>query len=282
MPKNVLGWPLADAGLAFTERRRDARDQRGTLGILSLSGRAPMATGFATDRQLEQLVADVRQGVKGAQERLLEHANDRLLRLTRQMLRNYPALRRWETTDDVQQNALVRLYRALSEVEVESARHFLNLAGTQIRRELIDLKRHYFGAQGIAANHHTDHRPADDAGGPLDCGGEPDDLASWTAFHEACSELPTEEREVVTLLYYQGLSQQAAADLLGISLRTVKRRWFSARTLLHERLGPAAAAPLRDSGRGGEADDVPGRRGTPARSPAAMGGVAGPRSGRGG
>ena len=154
---------------------------RGTAAASELQ--AAQAAQEDRDAQLERLVAALRNGGGQAREVILEHANERLLRLTRRMLRQYPQLRRWEATDDVQQNALLRLYRSLAEVEVESARHFLNLAGTQIRRELIDLKRHYFGPQGMAANPHTDHRQADEAGAALDRDGEPEDLTSWTAFH---------------------------------------------------------------------------------------------------
>jgi RNA polymerase sigma-70 factor (ECF subfamily) len=48
--------------------------------------------------------------------------------------------------------------------------------------------------------------------------------------------LPDEEREVVNLLFYGGLTQQEAARVLGVSLRTVKRRWQSARCRLYEKL----------------------------------------------
>jgi RNA polymerase sigma-70 factor (ECF subfamily) len=48
--------------------------------------------------------------------------------------------------------------------------------------------------------------------------------------------LPDEEREVVGLLFYEQLTQQEAATVLGVSLRTVKRRWLSARCLLREKL----------------------------------------------
>jgi RNA polymerase sigma factor (sigma-70 family) len=243
----------------------------------SQAAQAAQAAQVDRDAQLERLVAALRNGGVQAREAILEHANERLLRLTRRMLRQYPQLRRWEATDDVQQNALLRLYRSLAEVEVESARHFLNLAGTQIRRELIDLKRHYFGPQGMAANHHTDHRPADEVGAALDRNGEPEDLTSWTTFHEACERLPDVEREVVTLLYYQGLSQQAAADMLGVSLRTVKRRWFSAREMLHNILGPEANRSLAGSphGEGGDDDPRTSRRGAAARPDPAVGGAAG-------
>src|SRR5256885_9614190 len=50
----------------------------------------------------------------------------------------------------------------------------------------------------------------------------------WTELHEQIGALPDEEREVVGLLFYQGLSQAETAEVLGISLRTVQRRWHDA------------------------------------------------------
>lgn len=195
-----------------------------------------MAISQGTDTQIQNLIDLNLRGDESAREALLQHACDRLLRITRRTFRNYPYLRRWEATDDVFQNAMVRLHRALQDVRVETVKHFFNLAGIQIRRELNDLTRHYFGPQGYGANHHTDHKPADDAGGSLDRSEEPEDLLQWSLFHEYCDNLPEEEREVVNLLYYQGLTQEEAARVLGKSLRTIKRRWFDARQRLHEAL----------------------------------------------
>jgi RNA polymerase sigma-70 factor (ECF subfamily) len=200
-----------------------------------------MPVSQGTDTQIQNLIDLSLKGDESAKEALLHHACDRLLRLTRRAFRNYPYLRRWEATDDVFQNAMVRLHRALREVRVESVRHFFNLAGLQIRRELNDLTRHYFGPEGEGANHHTDHKPADDAGGSLDRSDEPEDLAHWTLFHEHCDKLPDEEREVVNLLFYQGLTQEEASRVLGMPLRTLKRRWFAARTRLHEALSEDGA-----------------------------------------
>jgi len=168
---------------------------------------------------------------------MLHHACDRLLRLTRKMFHGYPNLRRWEQTDDVFQNSLVRLHRALAEVRVESVRHFFNLAAVQVRRELLDLAKHHYGPEGGGANHHTDRIPADDDGGSLhDRAEEPDDLSGWHGFHVLVEKLPEDEQEVVNLLYYEGLTQDEAARVLDISLRTLKRRWQSAKLKLHEEL----------------------------------------------
>jgi len=193
----------------------------------------------ATDTALQALIARSLEDA-AARSALIDHACDRLLRLTRKMFHARRDLRRWEMTDDVFQCAMLRLHRALAEVKPESVRHFFNLAALMIRRELLDLAKHHFGPNGAAANHHTDGQPADDPGGAAhdhaEAAGEPEDLEDWSAFHAQVEKLPDEEREVVGLLFYKGLSQEEAAQLLGVSLRTVKRRWQSARCTLHEAL----------------------------------------------
>jgi len=153
------------------------------------------------------------------------------------MFHGRPGLQRWEQTDDVFQNAMLRLHRALGEAKVETSRHFFNLAAVQIRRELIDLGRKHFGPHGIGRNHHTDHQPPDQAGGTLHAlESEPGDLAEWTAFHERVQALPDEEREVFDLLYYEGVSQDEAAAILDCSVRTIRRRWIGAKLRLHGEL----------------------------------------------
>jgi hypothetical protein len=85
------------------------------------------------------------------------------------MLKGYPGVSRYEQTDDVLQQALIRLYKALQKTSVESPQHLLRLAAVQVRRELIDMARHYGGPHGAGANHHTDGngKAADDEGGQL-------------------------------------------------------------------------------------------------------------------
>ena len=200
-----------------------------------------------SDTQLQDLIALIRRGDKKAKDLLLDHASGRLLKLTRRMFRGFPSLRRWEATDDICNSAIIRLHRALDSVPLESVRHFFNLASQQIRWELLDLKKRHFGPQGLAANHHTDHQAPDDAGGSLHrCTDEPEDLAMWTAFHRSVDALPEEQKEVVNLLFYEGLTQQEAADLLGVGVRTIKRRWQEAKLRLHE--GPDDGS---DSGNAG-------------------------------
>ncbi len=158
---------------------------------------------------------------------LLAQACGRLTRLTRKMLRGFPGVKRWEDTDDVLQSALVRLLQALRDVPVVSACHFDFLAARQIRRELIDLCRHHFGPQGPGANHHSNAAQGSSDSPPYeqpDTSHEPGRLAEWHEFHLQVESLPEAEREVIDLVFYQGLKQAEAASRLGVTVRTVQLR----------------------------------------------------------
>ncbi|UBM38901.1 sigma-70 family RNA polymerase sigma factor [Bremerella sp. TYQ1] len=174
------------------------------------------------------------EGCPESRRTIIEHCCDRLRTMARRMLKKYPGVGRWSDTDDVLQESLLRLHRALVTVKPESVRKFYGLAATQIRRELIDLARSHFGPLGVGTKHDTDAGNA--AQSHPDVHFEPDTIAAWTEFHEAVEELPEAEKEVFSLLWYDGLIQSDAARVLGISLATLKRRWVSARLLLNERL----------------------------------------------
>ena len=191
-----------------------------------------MTTGHTT--KLQHWLNLAHRGDTDARNQVVTHTCERLRLLTRRMLRGYPTVKRWSETDDVLQNAMLRLHRSLSDVRPESPRQFYGLAATQIRRELIDLARHFHGPQGIGANHHTDDGKV--VGAKPNEGVEPENLESWTEFHEAVESLPDDQREIVSLLWYEDMSQPEAADLLGISLATLKRRWQAARLTLFDEL----------------------------------------------
>src|SRR5262245_47319171 len=102
---------------------------------------------------LAALLERMRAGDESARDELLRATCGQLERLARNMLHQYPRVRRWEETGDVLQNALLRLFRALKTVRPDSSRAFFGLAPEQIRRELLDLARHYYGPQGLGSHH---------------------------------------------------------------------------------------------------------------------------------
>jgi len=194
--------------------------------------------------QIEVWLRRLQAGDESARQHLIEHASCQLERLTRRMLRGWQRVHRWEETPDVLQNALVRLFLALSVARPANAAEFYRMAAASIRRELIDLARHYYGPRGEGAHHATPNWKTYGATAALDAFWEfgqaddqPDDLAIWAEIHAQVERLPADEREVFDLIWYQELSQGEAARLLGVSERTVKRRWASARLRLHKLLG---------------------------------------------
>jgi RNA polymerase sigma factor (sigma-70 family) len=190
--------------------------------------------------EIQQCLDRCRAGDATARNDLLKCAYARLERLTRRMLGDWQRVHRWEQTGDVLQNASMRLYRALADTQPLSPADFFRLAARNIRRELLDLAKHYYGPCGEGANHATVHGQAEsDAGGPMAAemavtDENPANLAAWAEFHTQVDRLPEEDREVFDLLWYQELSQAEVATLLNISERTVKRRWAAARLRLYK------------------------------------------------
>ena len=167
---------------------------------------------------------------RDARDELLRRVSDNIDRLARKMLHTFPSVRRWEGTGDVAQNAKLRLLRALNHVTPADTKQFFALASEQIRRELLDLARHYYGPHGHGANHAT--RDGNESE-PANTAAEATGMTDWCEFHEQIANLSADDREMFDLLYYQGLSQEDAARLLEVNIRTVQRRWQQARINLH-------------------------------------------------
>lgn len=188
--------------------------------------------------QLQDWFRRMQAGDAAASEELLRAAGDRLERLARRMLRQFPNVRRCADTNDVFQEAILRLLRSLRQLETTptSVRDFLGLAAAHIRRELLDLARRC-GTQkrrGDIPLVHGENRECIDLPAPED---DPDELELWRRFHEEVEQLPVEEREVIGLRFYHGWSDADIAALFGVTDRTVRRRWASGCARLAEALG---------------------------------------------
>jgi RNA polymerase sigma-70 factor (ECF subfamily) len=193
-----------------------------------------MASSSVHTLRLHQLVDRMRAGEAAAREELLRGVGHRLEKLAHKMLRRFPDVGRWFQTDDVLQNALLRLLRALHEVRPDSMRGFFSLAAEQLRRELLDLARRIRGPRGLGANHDSAENRTSPAPEPTDLAEGADDVDRWCCFHAEVEKLPAEEREVVGLVFYHGWSQAEIAELFQIDVRTVRRRWRSACVRLGE------------------------------------------------
>jgi len=174
---------------------------------------------------LHQFLERWRGGDLAARDELLVAVRGRLEQLARRMLQGFPNVRRYADTDDVLQETLIRLCRTLEAIRPADARDFWGLAATHVRRALLDLARRFGRRErgGLLPAEGGDHeREAGEASSSSS------DLSRWQAFHEAVERLPNDQREVVSLVYYHAWTHAQAAAFLGISTKTVQRRWQQA------------------------------------------------------
>jgi RNA polymerase sigma factor (sigma-70 family) len=195
-----------------------------------------MADSAAKTTVLVQLLERMHGGERAACDELIRAFQTRLEHLARKTLHRYPSVGRWVEVEDVLQGSLMRLLRALESVQPTSTRAFFGLAAEQMRRELLDLGRHFYGPQGEGANLAS---VQDDSGAsrprfdPPDSGDDDSDLDRWCRFHQEVEKLPAQEREVVDLIYYHGWTQGQVAELFQVNVRTVRRWWEVVLVKLH-------------------------------------------------
>jgi RNA polymerase sigma-70 factor (ECF subfamily) len=198
--------------------------------------------------QLQGWLDRIRAGDREAREELIRATCGRLERLARRMLGGFANLRPMAETGDVLNGALMRLMDSLHKIDPlpASGREFFNLAACHIRRELLDLARHYGRARrrgDVSAVPLRPGRSSDGGAEPADPADEPDTLERWGRFHEAVERLPAEEREVVGLKFYHGWTEAQIAELFGVDVRTVRRRWRAAFLALSAALAERPAGP---------------------------------------
>jgi RNA polymerase sigma-70 factor (ECF subfamily) len=166
---------------------------------------------------LQELITRYRTGDNRALDALIRRTEERLEHFARRMLAGFPGVRAREQAEDVLQDALLRLSRALRQETPQSVRDFFGLAAVQIRRVLLDLARAHA------------RRPAETlAADPSDRAEDSTELDRWTRLHEAVEQLPVELRDVFSYTFYHGWTQSQIAKLLSMSDRQVRRLWVQA------------------------------------------------------
>jgi RNA polymerase sigma-70 factor (ECF subfamily) len=186
-------------------------------------------------------VIELQAGRPNAAEPIFKKVIDAVETRTASAFRKFARVGRFADLNDVIQGAMARLLSAMKAIRPESTRHFYALVNTAIRRELLDLIKKYYGPAG--AGRHLVDAPVGDrsATDPADPTVDADaELEKMTAFHLAVEELPVEPREAYSLRYYHGWQQDAIADLLQVSVRTVNRWQREAEKTLRAKIGHLA------------------------------------------
>jgi RNA polymerase sigma factor (TIGR02999 family) len=111
--------------------------------------------------------------------------------------------------------------------------HFFAIAARAMRRYLIDYARARPGAEVIALEEIKDYLPADSAN--IDMAITVDRLLDQLAGTKP------EWCRIVEVKYFLGLTDEEAADALGMKLRTMQRMWLEAREWLFAHAEPNCA-----------------------------------------
>jgi RNA polymerase sigma factor (sigma-70 family) len=188
-------------------------------------------TSFAVQRYLDELAGGA--PADPIVRALLDRAARRLHHLCASVLhQGYPRLTRPPLnlqSEEMLGAVIERLLKALREARPTSVRQFFSLAAQHTRWELNDLARRLDGQPraGELADDLIPAPAASDSGLSPDC----------RRMIEAIEALPADEREAFDLVRVQGLTQVEAAEVLGVAVKTVKRRLDRGLRLLTERLG---------------------------------------------
>jgi len=188
--------------------------------------------GPVSEESVSTLLAEWSRGDSEALQRLTPLVYEELRRLASHYLRQEAPGHTLQTTALVHE-AYLRMVNQ-DAVDWQGRTHFFGIAARLIRQILVD---------------HARKRQAGkrDSGGPLlsfdesielpDCGQV--DLVRLDDALAGLAKIDGQQSRIVELRYFGGLSVEEAAQLLGISPRTVKRQWAMARAWLYRELSRA-------------------------------------------
>jgi RNA polymerase sigma factor (sigma-70 family) len=171
---------------------------------------------------------------------LLASAVDRLhLLCTTLLFRSYPRLTKPPLNlqaDEMLSAVVERLLKAMRQVHPQTVRQFFALANQHMRWELNDLARRLDKeAREVELRESLVGAPPESSASQLS--------PNTRRILEAIESLPEEEREAFDLVRIQGMSQPEAAEVLGVSAKTVQRRLVRCLTMLTGKIGDLRVAP---------------------------------------
>lgn len=182
-----------------------------------------------------QTLAAIQKGDAKAADELLPLVYQELRKLAASKMAHEPANQTLQPTALVHE-AWLRLVGNDGQAQFQNRAHFFAAAAEAMRRILIDCAR-----RKRAIRHGGDQQRVDIQEAELASATEDDQLL---AVSDALDKLAIEhkiEAELVKLRYFVGMTNDEAAEVLGISPRTAKYYWTHARAWLFREIAPPPA-----------------------------------------
>jgi len=182
--------------------------------------------------EITELLHQWRAGNAQAENELFERVYDDLRRLAHYLLKGERKGHSWQPTELVDQ-IYIRLVAA-KDRDWQNRQHFFAIAARAMRRHLIDQARGRVKAEFVGIEKMEALLPA--ASAKIGFAITIDKLLDQLAKHEPdwCT--------LVELKYFLGLTDDQAAEVMGVKLRTMQRMWRDARQWLFEQTESAHAA----------------------------------------
>jgi RNA polymerase sigma factor (TIGR02999 family) len=167
-----------------------------------------------------------RNGDAEAEARLFEVLLPDLRRMARRQFRQQRDGHTLQPTALVNE-AFLRM-RAAKQLEFKDRGHFFAIAGRIMRRHLIDRARTRPAVEPRQVDDIAENLPAKAGGLEL--------ITAMDALLDNLGRESPRQRSVVEAKFFVGLTDEEAADALGLTLHTLQREWHRARRWLFERL----------------------------------------------
>lgn len=139
-----------------------------------------------------------------------------------------------EVAEDIVQNVFIKLL----DIDTGDVKFPVGFLYTCVRNAALDYSRtHAYSLRAMSSFRLLrEHDRPDDEGFDLLPAEESERLQRLAPLFRAVEQLPPRTREVVRQVYFHERSYQETADLLGVSLSTVKSHMYQSFRLLRERL----------------------------------------------
>jgi len=175
-------------------------------------------------------------GDRDAAEALLGVLYDELRDLARARLRRIPPGQTLQPTALVHE-AYLRLVEG-GATSFEGRKHFFFAAARAMRDIVVERSRHKASLKRGGGRPHTAHEPP-----AIELNVDPVRVLEIDEALARFEALDPEAAQVVTLRFFTGMTNEQAADVIGVSVSTIERRWRVARAWLGREIGEEPDSP---------------------------------------
>jgi RNA polymerase sigma factor (TIGR02999 family) len=180
---------------------------------------------------ITQLLHEWRSGSREAENQLFTLVLPNLRRLAHYLMQRERKDHSMQATELVDQ-IYFRMVAA-KERDWQNRKHFFAIAARAMRRYLIDHARGRPPAEFVALEGLEDVLPADS--------GKVELAIAVDGLLDELSETKPEWSMLVEMKFFLGLTDEEAAEAMGVKLRTMQRTWNDARRWLYTRMEPGHA-----------------------------------------